>query len=375
MGIIASKRFQAVCACLCLLGMAGCKTGQAPCETAAAKRMAWIAPSKDGSHFVCTPTGERFVAWGFNYDHDDAGRLLEAYWTGEWATVVEDFQEMKALGANVVRVHLQVSAFMKAPREPNPDALKRLSMLVRLAEETGLYLDITGLGCYRKKEVPAWYDALPEAERWEVQASFWEAVAKVAAASPAIFCYDLMNEPVLTGGGGEKKEWLVGEFAGSCFVQRLTLDLAGRTREQVVKSWVEKMAGAIRRHDRRHMITVGEIPWALVFPGAQPLFSKETAKELDFVSVHIYPKKGEVEKALKALAVYDFGRPLVVEEIFPLECGIEELDAFIEGSRPLVDGWIGFYWGTTVEEYARKPQDIRAALIKGWLDYFKAKKR
>ena len=35
--------------------------------------------------------------WGVNYDHDDAGRLLEDYWADEWPTVVEDFREIKAL--------------------------------------------------------------------------------------------------------------------------------------------------------------------------------------------------------------------------------------------------------------------------------------
>ena len=54
--------------------------------------------------------------------------------------------------------------------------------LVRLAEETGLYLDVTGLGCYHRGDVPAWYDALDEAARWDVQARFWSAVAKLNSA-------------------------------------------------------------------------------------------------------------------------------------------------------------------------------------------------
>src|SRR6186997_2696253 len=71
-----------------------------------------IRPSRDKTHFVREETDQRVVIWGFNYDHDDAGRLLEDYWGEEWATVVEDFREMKALGANVVRIHLQLPRFM-----------------------------------------------------------------------------------------------------------------------------------------------------------------------------------------------------------------------------------------------------------------------
>ena len=231
-----------------------------------------ICVSEDGRRFVGAESGERFVGWGFNYDHDDSGRLLEDYWYEEWSTVVEDFKEMKALGANVVRIHPQVAKFMKTAKEPDEAALKQLVRLVRLAEKTGLYLDITGLGCYHKEDVPKWYDAMDEAGRWEVQALFWEAIAKNCAQSPAVFCYDLMNEPILPGEKSKETEWLTGEFGGKYFVQRISLDLAGRTRKQVAKMWVDKLSAAIRKHDKRHMITVGVIPWAYTFSKARPLF-------------------------------------------------------------------------------------------------------
>src|SRR5262249_53213891 len=102
----------------------------------APRALDWIRPSPDRAHFVRGGTGERFVIWGFNYDHDDAGRLLEDYWGEGWATVAEDFREMKALGANVVRVHLQLPRFMAAPDRPDEANLARLVELVRLAEET-----------------------------------------------------------------------------------------------------------------------------------------------------------------------------------------------------------------------------------------------
>lgn len=332
-----------------------------------------IRPSADGSHFVRFPSGRKFVGWGVNYDHDDAGRLLEDYWHDEWPTVTEDFAEIKDLGANVVRVHLQVAAFLDGPQEPNAPALAQLARLVELAEQTGLYLDITGLGCYHKQDVPPWYDALTESERWDVQACFWEAVARTCASSHAIFCYDLMNEPILPGANKVETDWLAGAFAGKYFVQRIALDLAGRTRRQVAKTWVDTLVAAIRKHDKNHMITVGVIPWAHVFPKAKPLFySEQVGANLDFVSVHFYPKKGEVEKALTALAVYEVGKPLVIEEMFPLSCSLEELDAFIDSSRGIVDGYVSFYWGKTVEQYAQQ-DDVTSAIVSAWLRHFRAK--
>jgi hypothetical protein len=332
--------------------------------------MEWIEVSQDGSHFVGGTTGRRIVIWGVNYDHDEQGRLIEDYWHGEWAKVESDFGEIKALGANAVRVHLQLGKFMDTAEQPNADNLARLGDLVRLAEQSGLYLDLTGLGCYHKQDVPAWYDSLDVAARWDVQARFWHAVAAVCKDSPAIFCYDLMNEPILPG---EKREtdWLAGAFAGKHFVQRIALDLAGRTRIEVARDWVKKLTGAIREIDSRHLITVGVIPWAQVFKGAKPLFyAPEVSGPLDFASVHFYPKKDELEATLEALAVYEVGKPLVIEEIFPLKAGLEETAAFIEGSRKHVDGWISFYWGATIEENEAK-DDLGGAVVAQWLRYWR----
>ena len=100
---------------------------------------------------------------------------------------IEDFREIKELGANTVRVHLQLGKFMDAADRPNAANLARLADLVRLAEQTGLYLDITGLGCYHKRDVPPWYDVLEEADRWKVQGRFWQAVAKVCRTARPFF--------------------------------------------------------------------------------------------------------------------------------------------------------------------------------------------
>jgi hypothetical protein len=331
-----------------------------------------IRPSDDKTHFVREGTDERIVMWGFNYDHDDAGRLLEDYWGDEWATVVEDFREMKGLGANVVRVHLQLARFMSDAERPDEANLARLRELVRLAEQTGLYLDVTGLGCYHKQDVPMWYDSLEESARWDVQARFWKAVAGACKDSPAIFCYDLMNERILTGGEG-KKDWLPGKaLGGKHFVQRITTDARGRTDKEIARAWVERLATAIRSVDDRHMITVGVIPWAQVFKGAKPLFyAPEVGGPLDFVSVHFYPKAGDLDGSLAALRVYEVGKPLVIEEIFPLKAGFEETETFIERSRAHVDGWISFYWGKTIEEY-EKEGDLKSALVGGWLRRFRS---
>jgi len=307
-----------------------------------------------------------------NYDHDNHdNRLLEDYWHHEWDTVADDFSEMHNLGVNLVRIHLQLARFMKSEIETNQANLNRLADLLALAQKNSLYLDITGLGCYNKKDVPDWYDQLDENHRWQVQARFWKAIAEVCKDSPIVFCYDLMNEPILPGKNKPAPDWLAGEFAGKHFVQYITRDLKGRTRIEVAAQWVTTLTDAIRQVDQSHMITVGIIPWALTFKGAKPIFYDARVNgPLDFVAVHMYPRLGEVDKALQALKVYKINKPLLIEETFPLHCSIDEEIKFINQTRKFADGWVSFYWGTTIEEYEAQGT-LNAAIIADWLKRYR----
>src|SRR5437764_5305824 len=192
----------------------------------------WIRISPDGKSFITQPASQKFVPWGVNYDHDESepGRLIEDYWLTEWDKVESDFREIKQLGANVVRIHLQFAKFMDTADRPNAASLVQLTKLFKLAETTGLYLDLTGLACYHKQDVPPWYDALDEAARWSAQAHFWEAIADNCKDSPAVFCYDLMNEPVVPG--GKQENWLAGELGGKHFVQFISRDRKDRERPE-----------------------------------------------------------------------------------------------------------------------------------------------
>ena len=144
-----------------------------------------------------------------------------------------------------------------------PKEFKQLSRMLRLAEKTGLYLDITGLACYRPSDTPKWYDAMNEQQRWAAQSNFWSAVAATCAKSPAVFCYDLINEPIVPGSKREPGAWPSGKLFGDYdFVQFIALDPAGRKREDIAVDWIRTMTAAIRAHDTNALITVGLLPWS-----------------------------------------------------------------------------------------------------------------
>ena len=336
-----------------------------------AGKLPFIEVSADKHGFVLAGSDKPFVPWGFNYDHDETGRLIEDYWESEWPKVEADFAEMKELGANVSRIHIQFGKFMDAADKPNEKSLSRLKELLKLAEKTGIYVDLTGLGCYHKKDVPAWYDELDEAGRWNAQAAFWKAIAKTCADSPALFCYDLMNEPVVPGGKRNPKDWLGPPFGDKHFVQCISLDQAGRERPEVARAWTAKLVAAIREEDKRHLVTIGLVDWSLDRPGLTSGFvPTKVAKELDFLCIHLYPKKGNLEADLKTLAGFaEAGKPVIIEETFILHAPLDEFEKFVDGSRKDASGWIGFYWGKTPAEL-RQGKTFGDALVLSWLEWF-----
>jgi hypothetical protein len=331
----------------CLMGV--------PLAAAAAAPPSWIAIDASGDGFVQESTGAAFVPWGFNYSRDERFRLIEDYWAEEgpegWAKVERDFQAMKRLGANVVRINLQFGKFMDAPGAPNSASLARLEKLIGLAEKTGLYLDVTGLGTFRVADVPTWYRNLDEAERWAAQAEFWEAVASVGADRPGVFAYNLMNEPLVSTERRPAGEWtLPFEMEGLRYIEFINLDPAGRKVSDIGRAWMRRMTQAIRMHDRRHPITVGLIQFPGVAPDKLPITPAEVAAEVDFIAVHVYPQAGNVDAALASLAYYRQGKPVLVEETFPLDCSPAEYADFLRRSRGLANGWLAHFWSLTPED-------------------------
>ena len=328
-----------------------------------------IVVSSSGDGFVFEGTDQAATIMGFNYDHDEAGRLIEDYWHDEWDRVVEDFTQMKALGANVVRVHLQFGRFMESPDQPRAAELLQLKKLLALAEEQQLYLDITGLGCYHKNAVPAWYDNLDESARWKAQERFWEHIATACKDRSAVFCFNLMNEPVI-GGEQPAGDWLGPAFAGKHFVQFVARQTSGRLRHDIARQWIEQMTTAIRRHAPRPLITVGFVDWSLDRPGLTSGFIPDRVSErLDFLAVHIYPDSKKPGLAMDTLKGFQIGKPVVVEETFPLKCSNEALENFMTEAGSLADGWISFFWGRMPDEYSEKTS-IGDAITAGWLRRF-----
>ncbi|MDZ4784313.1 MAG: cellulase family glycosylhydrolase [Planctomycetia bacterium] len=283
-----------------------------------------IAP--DAKSFILYPSGNRYIPWGHNYASVD---IMERLATDP-DRVEHDFIDMKSAGTTVARVHPEMLRILDSPNSADPEALDRFRMLLKIAENAGIHLKITGLACYKIKDRAAWYDSMNEEERWNTQAFFWETIARTCSDSPAVFAYDLVNEPAATGKSSDG--WYMGRMGEVEFCQRLTLDPGKRGGDEIFREWTQRMVAAIRKHDQTHLITMGMLP----FPGAY----KSASEQLDFVSPHLYPKSGKVDEELALLKRFDWGKPIVIGETFPLSCSADDEREFLLRSRILAHGWI-----------------------------------
>jgi hypothetical protein len=318
-----------------------------------------LAP--DGNGFQLHPSAARYVPWGHNYSSVDVLERMEK----DPARIQREFAEMKAAGTTVVRIHPEMPRLMTAPETMNPKALDHLKALLQVAEKVGIHVQITGLACYKIKDRMAWYDALNEQERWKTQAFFWASIARSCAHSPAVFAYDLVNEP--SAAGTQKEGWYMGKMGDVEFCQRLTLEPGTRSHDDIMSEWTKRMVAAIREHDRQHLITLGMLP----FPGAY----QKAAGHLDFVSPHLYPKTGKVEEELVLLGKFAWGKPIVIGETFPLSCGVEDLRTFLLRSRGTAHGWMG-HWpdeSPTVLADMKKTgkATIHSAIWLSWVELFR----
>lgn len=177
---------------------------------------------------------------------------------------------------------------------------------------------------------------------------------------------------------------------GLFYVHALTTDLAGRTAVQVGDEWIAQMTAAIKAADPHTLLTVG-MPSSLGIPaaavqqmltqtpshllpllgqwrgGPQPVLAPERPNaELDLYCLHSYPHTGAAGKAVEEIRTWAVsGKPLVVEETFPLHCTIREWRDYIHTADLDTAGWLTFYWGPPGDPEQQAAADLIHNLAAG----------
>ncbi len=384
----------------------------------------------EGDHFAVTDgaTTIRFVPWGFNYDRtviDGRDVLIEDVLRERPGKIAEDFTAMQRLSGNTVRVLLPIADILKGPDEVDAEGLRRWETVFDAARSARLHVILTGLANIRPASSPAWLREADDETIGRAEMIFWRAVAKHFRSEPAIFAYDLQNEPAVHSSDSDALVEGCFNMSGGqrfCYVHRHYRQVRKRWTEyihdkffkdeaalrshwpdyprggeswssiapaadakdpryreyvafhwQLLSEWARRLVGVIRSEDSRHLVTVGAL---------DPIVM---ADAVDFYCLHLYPgpaASGEDFAAANArgwrkrLSALPADKPVIIEEFYPMwpfaKPDLERmLDALLEGTCPRAAGWISFYWGRADELNWPTPQHRR--LYEDWLSVWAAR--
>ena len=83
----------------------------------------------------------------------------------------------------------------------------------------------------------------------------------------------------------------------------------------------------------------------------------------------------KVAEAIKTLKGFSVGKPLVIEETYPLFCSPAELKSFMLESKSHAGGWMGHYAGDTPVQLAALKASSKITIpqlfMLNWLDLFR----
>ncbi|MGA9595422.1 MAG: beta-galactosidase, partial [Acidimicrobiia bacterium] len=190
-------------------------------------------------------------------------------WPLEWneESIEADFQTMKDLGYNIVRIDLFWAWFEPRPGSFNEEAFSQIDHLIELCHRFEIYLHPTlfigGEVGEAYWDVP-WRDGRhPHAdpEMLRLQAAHASEFARRYAGEPAILAWDLTDEPPF---------WIVGS----------------ETTDAMAVEWTRCLSEAIRKHDPGTPICVGTADQDLLHGPFRP---DMIVDHIDFLSVHPYP--------------------------------------------------------------------------------------
>jgi len=365
-----------------------------------------IGVAPDGRSFI-TEEGHPFVPFGVNYFRPGTGWAPQVWKTFDAEATRRDFECLKGLGGNCVRVFLTFGSFYREPGVLDANGLAKFDRFLSLAEAAGIYVHPTGPDHW--EGLPGWAnrDRLADEGVLTSLESFWRLFAARYKGRHVIFAYDLLNEPEVAWDTPAMREkwnrWLAERYGSAESVgqawgdanRALTLgdipvptakEAPGspelleyqRFREHVADEWTRRQAAVIRAADPQAMVTVGLIQWSVpaLLPGVQHYSAfrpERQAKFLDFLDVHFYPlvdgfyEHSGPDDELRNLAYLEAvvrevaraGKPVVVAEF-----------GWYGGGKPTIDQ--GRHRFASEQQQARWCQQAVATtrgLACGWLNW------
>lgn len=351
-----------------------------------------IVTAPDGQSFIERDTGKAYVVFGTNYYDPHTGWAPKIWQQFDAEKVRRHFQLMQEIGVNCARVFLTAGSFQPGVETIDEQSLKKLDVLVDIARQTGIRLLLTGPDHW--EGVPSYWSPDRFAGETALRAleRFWDVVGRRCAGEPAIFAWDLLNEPHLpwfveqwhpkwntwlkqTYGNFDalKATWgneiTSADRWGEVAVPKNDPEDSPRLRdwqrfrEHLADEWVRRQVESLRRADPTHLITVGYIQWSYPLvrsgpPGRYAAFNPHRQRSfLDFVTIHFYPTLGDPfgsEENLSPAQSRDWQKNLAY---------LQTVLAYCHTGKPVVLGEYGWYGGGAPQRHPYRSEEQQAQWI------------
>ena len=365
-------------------------------------KMQLIETGSDGNGFVERDSGQPYIVFGTNYYDPHTGWAPKIWRRFDAEKVLRHFQVMSTLGVNCARIFLTAGSFQPNAETIDEQSLKKLDTLIKIAGETDIRLLLTGPDHWEGQ--PSYWKPDRFAGEAALQAieHFWEIVGRRYRGEPAIFAWDLLNEPHLPWFVEHWRPywntWLQKKYGsweslkaawddelteverwGNVTVPENRPDSGNPRlrdwqlfRENLADQWVRRQVEALRKADPTHLITVGYIQWSypLIRMGNPSRYSAfnphRQAGLLDFVTIHFYPT---------------LGNPFGSEKKWVTNLSyLQAVLAYCHTSKPVVLGEYGWYGGGAPQNHPYLSENEQSkwlsaeieashSLAHGWLSW------
>ncbi len=356
---------------------------------AAEEKPSRIRVDAQGRGFVDVANA-RFVPCGVSYYRPGTGWAPQLWKQFDAEATRRDFQRMKGMGINVVRVFLTYGSFYTQRKQLDPAGLAAFDRMLDLADEAGLYLHPTGPDHW--EGMPPWTQEITNINAnygdeacLQALEEFWQMFAGRYRGRTTIWAYDLRNEPALAWDTPQSRvkwdQWRTAHQQPIVPVPEKTaapspiLADYQRFRESLAEAWVARQSRTIHAADPEALVTLGLLQWSVP---AQPVTIDQytgfrpasIAKHLDFMELHFYPL---------AKGVYRYENQAAEDaNLAVLECMAREC---AKPGKPLVIAEFGWYGGGPLEpggkpadeeqqaRWCRRAVEITAPLACGWINW------
>ena len=151
--------------------------------------------------------------WGFytNYPDPDHPNITDDMLTDAMSTaagrarVEAQLKGMRAHNGTLWRIFPQFQDVLAGPRTVNESGIATLTAALDMAHAHGMKATVTGLSDFVPAHNPAWLNEIgedidSEAKIQAVSELWWSTLAKAWKGHPAVFSFDLQNEPIWMSG-------------------------------------------------------------------------------------------------------------------------------------------------------------------------------